>query len=121
MAIPELRFLPARHDIESETKFLVEEVILGPMNAESKLVSSSVAHVRSSIHAEKAHYIDISADFMFGGRNKLGVYASSPAGISEGLAYIKKNLAWNFPRITFIITMEGFQPDYATAVLAETQ
>ncbi len=108
----ELRYVPFGHGVADEASSIVEELLLGPLDASSRPVSVPDANLRSVIRSGKKLYVDISSDILFGRKTASGVMEAPPLSPRTALDYIERALRWNFPFMTTIITVDGLEPSW---------
>ena len=108
----ELRYVPFGHGVADEASSIVEELLLGPLDASSRPVSVPDANIRSVIRSGKKLYVDVSSDILFGRVTAAGVVEAPPLSPRSAIEYLERALHWNFPFMTTIITVDGLEPSW---------
>jgi len=110
----ELRYLYPRSDKAAEAADLVNEMFLGPMNPKSGPIAVPEARVRSAIKGGKTLYIDLDETFLFGRPDAAGVHAQPMLQPRQVLSYLARTLHWNYPSMKITLTVDGFEPGWAS-------
>lgn len=116
----ELRYIGARKGVAEQAAELVEELLLGPMDAKARPIAVPQVRVESAIVSNRTIYLDISADLFFGKPAGDGIYASPPVEPRVALEYIDRALRWNFRFYDVRLTVEGLEPEWESVIEAET-
>lgn len=115
---PELRYVPASLDAPGQAAAVVEEMLLGPLDASSRPVSVPAARLVSSIRSGKTIYVDISSDMLFGKPSASGVYGAPVLEPGVAIGYIERSLRWNFPFFRIVVTVGGQEPSWNASEVA---
>jgi len=110
----ELRYVAVKKDAAEQAAELVEELLLGPMDAMARPIAVPQVRVESVIVSGKTVYVDLSADLCFGKPAADGSYAAPPVEPRVALGYIERALRWNFRFRDVRMTVQGLEPDWAT-------
>ena len=114
----ELRYIPAGRDAAGQAAAVVEEILLGPVNASSRPVSVPGARLVSSIKSGKTLYLDISTDLLFGRQSAAGVHGAPVLEPRAALGFIERSLRWNFPFFRIVLTVGGQEPVWNASEVA---
>jgi len=108
----ELRYVRLGGDAAAQAGLVVEELLLGPLQATSRPISVPTARVVSSIKSRKTLYVDVSSEMLFGKSNPAGVYSAPPLQPQVALGFIERSLRWNFPFFRIVLTIGGLEPSW---------
>ncbi len=106
----ELRHVPFTRDVAALAAGLMEEQLLGPLDASSRPVAVPDTRLVSSLRSGKTLYVDISDSIFFGRPSADGVYAPPALEPRVALGFIERSLRWNFPFYRIVLTVDGQEP-----------
>ncbi|PKL26473.1 MAG: hypothetical protein CVV47_00645 [Spirochaetae bacterium HGW-Spirochaetae-3] len=109
-ARPEIRYVRYSRDVASQASAVVEEILLGPLDASSRPICVPTATVRSVIRSKKTLYVDIAGSMLFGRVSASGIYEAPPLEPRVALGYIERALRYNFSFFSIVLTVDGLEP-----------
>jgi len=115
----ELRYVRAERDVALMAASVVEEILLGPLSPEARLLTVPDARLLSSIRSKKTLYVDVSNDILFGRLTASGVHEAPVAQPKVVFDFIERSLRWNFPFLKIVLTIEGQEPLWTESEVAE--
>lgn len=115
----ELRYIGSGKGVAEQAAEIVEELLLGPMDARSRPIAVPDVRVESSVVSKKTIYVDISADLFFGKASADGTFAAPPVEPRVAIAYIDRTLRWNFRFHDVRLTVQGLEPEWMPVNEAE--
>ena len=110
--VAELRYLPAGEPVAKAAARLLDEALLGPLDARGTLLAVPGSDVRSTILKGNVLYLDLSDDVLFGREAPGGRRMAPPVDPERLVSLLSKTLAWNFPGKRIVLTINGFEPEW---------
>lgn len=106
----EIRYIKFSRDVALQAALVVEELLLGPLDASSRPLCVPTATVRSVIRSKKTLYVDISGSVLFGRASASGIFEAPPLEPRVALGYIERALRYNFGFYSIVLTVDGLEP-----------
>lgn len=108
----EIRYVAYSRDVASQAASVVEEALLGPLDASSRPLCVPTATLRSVIRSKKTLYVDISGSVLFGRASASGIFEAPPLEPRVALSYIERALRYNFAFYSIVLTVDGLEPSW---------